>query len=124
MRISDWSSDVCSSDLQTPVVVLFHDQVAPFGGDDTVQRHAVLRPDDAPAAARPAQPVDRIEHRAMHQVIRTEFPHTQYRRKHAPLTTPLRHAPHPGNAPPETVRPLLLSPNRRHPLAAPPSRKN
>src|SRR3546814_5095846 len=108
MRISDWSSDVCSSDLQTPVVVLFHDQVAPFGGDDTVQRHAVLRPDDAPAAARPAQPVDRIEHRAMHQVIRTEFQHTQYRRKHAPIMTLIRDAQHPVNAPLETVRRLML----------------
>src|SRR3546814_6287198 len=91
---------------QTPVVVLFHDQVAPFGGDDTVQRHAVLRPDDAPAAARPAQPVDRIEHRATHQVIRTAFQHTQYRRKHAPIMTLIRDAQHPVNAPLETVRRL------------------
>src|SRR3546814_13049920 len=32
MRISDWSSDVCSSDLQPPAMLDQHPQVAPRAG--------------------------------------------------------------------------------------------
>src|SRR3546814_5180625 len=32
MRISDWSSDVCSSDLAVKLVAVQHQQAAPVGG--------------------------------------------------------------------------------------------
>src|SRR3546814_1957501 len=45
MRISDWSSDVCSSDLELPVRVVL--EVAGCGGDEAVafpQRQVAWRP--------------------------------------------------------------------------------
>src|SRR3546814_3505571 len=50
MRISDWSSDVCSSDLNDPsqwVIVQSHDAIVP---DELVQRARSLMKDAAPTA--------------------------------------------------------------------------
>src|SRR3546814_5456408 len=46
MRISDWSSDVCSSDL--PVLVLLGEQVVDDGGDLALQREGEHAHDGVP----------------------------------------------------------------------------
>src|SRR3546814_20530496 len=48
MRISDWSSDVCSSDLNAKALVVAADAAAPFGVENQVGRAV-----EAPAIAEP-----------------------------------------------------------------------
>src|SRR3546814_19946792 len=72
MRISDWSSDVCSSDLAQPLggdAVMPGDECAQLGGERRVPPHQVEIVARRAAIGLAAQPVERNE---IEIVVRSE----------------------------------------------------
>src|SRR3546814_4053211 len=59
MRISDWSSDVCSSDLLAPLVRLRDEQTETLLGYETIVDLSVQREDEAERVIREAEEAQR-----------------------------------------------------------------
>src|SRR3546814_12024897 len=89
MRISDWSSDVCSSDLRKPDRK-YPNYIDPYPGEKRQPYHSPpIDPDrrvwEEPGFDPRFKPKPDAEQRRLRAFVRTEFQHPQFGRKLRPI---------------------------------------
>src|SRR3546814_3145082 len=84
MRISDWSSDVCSSDLVYPPIVI-NDGTAPSRWNHLIDRNILQWHEAASAIHLAPDPVEGRQDRPPHRVVRPELKYGKQAWQHAPV---------------------------------------
>src|SRR3546814_4277439 len=85
MRISDWSSDVCSSDLPVYPPIVINDGTEPSRWNHLIDRNILQWHEAASAIHLAPDPVEGRQDRPPHRVVRPELKYGKQAWQHAPV---------------------------------------